>query len=425
MEWIGKKLRTSARTAAFLVCALAAFAHAAPVVQAATAQWATSILDSWYYINATSPGTRALAPTFLGGVSIDETTQQFEPNTLTDPARLGSALFAFNTSTWVTPGLAANQYQIESVTFTATWTYDSDPKRLQYEDTPVTQQQILSEVASGNATNRKPLELYGVGLRAGYTGYEFSGAAPGPPLLDESTHPYTAGDGGYIAFPVVGSGTVPGAYVDVSNSVTGGYSATAPANTTVPFTPTPWAIGKANLSSGDEIPDNTTFTFALDLSQPGVRPYIQQSLATGALGFFLSSLNSTGEFGSGGGYPRWYTKEAAGFPYFVPAGRLPQLTIDYSILPAGIAGDYNDDGVVNAADYVLWRKGGPLQNQMDDPDHITPQDYVEWRARYGNTSGIGAGGGLGIQRVPEPSTIVLFLCAALLFAGYKHGRPQP
>ena len=117
-----------------------------------------------------------------------------------------------------------------------------------------------------------------------------------------------------------------------------------------------------NLRAGDAIPDNTTFTFSLDLNQPGVRAYVQQSLANGALGFFISSLHSTAEFGGGGGYPRWYTKEAE-----VPATSLPQLTIDYQILPDGVPGDYNGNGVVDAADYVPWRKGGTLLNQVDDP----------------------------------------------------------
>ena len=57
-------------------------------------------------------------------------------------------------------------------------------------------------------------------------------AVLGPPLLDEGTKPYPSGQG-YNAYPVIGTNT-PGTYIDVSNSVTGGYSATAPGNTTAP-----------------------------------------------------------------------------------------------------------------------------------------------------------------------------------------------
>ena len=33
-------------------------------------------------------------------------------------------------------------------------------------------------------------------------------------------------------------------------------------------------------------------------------------------------------------------------------------------------GDYNNNGTVDAADYVLWRNGGPLQNESDMPGTV-------------------------------------------------------
>jgi hypothetical protein len=71
----------------------------------------------------------------------------------------------------------------------------------------------------------------------------------------------------------------------------------------------------------------------------------------------------------------------------------------------GVPGDYNNNGVVDAADYVLWRKGGPLQNEVDTPGTVNAADYTAWRARFGNTSGSGAS--LGAAAVPEPGTILL------------------
>src|SRR4051812_20285437 len=91
------------------------------------ANWTTSDLDTWFYTNGVSPGARALAPSFFGGVTVNPNTQQFDPATSTDPARLGMALFAFNTSSTIASGLPASRYQVNSVTMTATWTYDSDP----------------------------------------------------------------------------------------------------------------------------------------------------------------------------------------------------------------------------------------------------------------------------------------------------------
>jgi hypothetical protein len=52
--------------------------------------------------------------------------------------------------------------------------------------------------------------------------------------------------------------------------------------------------------------------------------------------------------------------------------------------------DYNSNGVVDTADYVLWRKGGPLTNEVDTPGTVNAADYTEWRKRFGN-QGIGRG----------------------------------
>src|SRR4029077_2338709 len=75
----------------------------------------------------------------------------------------------------------------------------------------------------------------------------------------------------------------------------------------------------------------------------------------------------------------------------------------------GVPGDYNGNGNVDAADYVLWRKGGPLQNEVDTPGTVNAADYPAWRARYGNPAGAGAS--LDSAAVPEPSTIMLIAAA--------------
>ncbi len=82
----------------------------------------------------------------------------------------------------------------------------------------------------------------------------------------------------------------------------------------------------------------------------------------------------------------------------------------------GVPGDYNGNGVVDAADYVLWRNGGPLQNEVDTPGTVNAADYTEWCARFGNTSGSGS---LVGSAVPEPAWAVLMLAAAI---GYFTSR---
>jgi hypothetical protein len=93
---------------------------------------------------------------------------------------------------------------------------------------------------------------------------------------------------------------------------------------------------------------------------------------------------------------------------------------DFSIgvvMGPGVATDYNNNNVVDAADYVIWRKR--LNQAVTLPNDITPgtvtnQDYGEWRNRFGKTSGdIGSGAG---ALVPEPASISLmfFACTFVL-----------
>jgi hypothetical protein len=87
---------------------------------------------------------------------------------------------------------------------------------------------------------------------------------------------------------------------------------------------------------------------------------------------------------------------------------------------AGVPGDYNNDGSVEAGDYVLWRKGGPLANEVDTPGTVNAADYTAWRARFGNTSGSGSlvAGGM----VPEPAGAALLLMVVAAF-GLTTTRP--
>jgi hypothetical protein len=67
-----------------------------------------------------------------------------------------------------------------------------------------------------------------------------------------------------------------------------------------------------------------------------------------------------------------------------------------------ISGDFNNDGAVNAADYVVWRKGfGTVYSQIH---------YDAWRA--GGQAA--AGSSLVVAGVPEPTTLAMLLAAMLI-----------
>ena len=71
--------------------------------------------------------------------------------------------------------------------------------------------------------------------------------------------------------------------------------------------------------------------------------------------------------------------------------------------PDALAGDLNGDGVVDAADYVVWRKNDGSQ-----------AGYDLWCANFGRTAGGGAGASGGISTsVPEPASILLACMAAM------------
>lgn len=94
----------------------------------------------------------------------------------------------------------------------------------------------------------------------------------------------------------------------------------------------------------------------------------------------------------------------------------------------GVPGDYNANGIVDAADYVIWRAQLGTSFQLTNevagttPGTVTPEDYTAWRARFGNMSGSGAASSLGFAAVPEPSAFLslLALASAVLIA--RHHR---
>ncbi len=77
----------------------------------------------------------------------------------------------------------------------------------------------------------------------------------------------------------------------------------------------------------------------------------------------------------------------------------------------GVPGDYNGNGVVDMADYVLWRNGGPLQNEINTPGTVDASDYTAWRANFGNHAG--SGSGFGSAAVPEPTSLGLLFVAVV------------
>jgi hypothetical protein len=78
-------------------------------------------------------------------------------------------------------------------------------------------------------------------------------------------------------------------------------------------------------------------------------------------------------------------------------------------------GDYNQNGTVDAADYVVWRKtlgqsGPDLAADGNSNELVEAADYYVWRKHFGRVA-IGAA---AQTPLPEPSAFLLFAIAGLL-----------
>jgi hypothetical protein len=98
----------------------------------------------------------------------------------------------------------------------------------------------------------------------------------------------------------------------------------------------------------------------------------------------------------------------------------------YSIVAAAtLPGDFNNDGRIDAADYVVWRKTDGTQT-----------GYDAWRSRFGSSQGQGSGSAgyaLGASakalstEVPEPATasLMIFATAICRWLASRIARPMP
>ena len=94
--------------------------------------------------------------------------------------------------------------------------------------------------------------------------------------------------------------------------------------------------------------------------------------------------------------------------------RLDLSTIP-SLLPPTLAGDYNGDGKVDAADYTVWRDTfGSTADLRANGDNsgasqgvIDQADYLTWVQNFGATQAAGSA-----ATVPEPASIALLVVAA-------------
>jgi hypothetical protein len=99
----------------------------------------------------------------------------------------------------------------------------------------------------------------------------------------------------------------------------------------------------------------------------------------------------------------------AGGLYF----NLTSTSTAINLTVAGVLGDYNKSGTIDAADYVLWRKtitqsGPALAADGNNNGVIDPADFTIWRNSYGAQAGAGA---TLPGQIPEPASLLMLFIA--------------
>jgi hypothetical protein len=155
------------------------------------------------------------------------------------------------------------------------------------------------------------------------------------------------------------------------------------------------------------------------LRDQGARTFASVQLVTNA-------TNDPNGFGTGGIQAAVERAYADGIRYFEPwdvdllnpafANTFNEL--DAEIVASPIVGDYNRNGIVDAADYVVWRDAlgstTLLSADGDGNDVVDLGDYDVWRMRFGQSAVI-TSGSAAIASVPEPCGFLLLVAGASTF----------
>jgi autotransporter-associated beta strand protein len=218
------------------------------------------------------------------------------------------------------------------------------------------------------------------------------------PMRVTNTNTYSGGT-------IVSAGSLAVGHADEINNGFGLYTATdgtlGSGNVTVNSTATDLEI-ESGVAAANVIGDTKTLSLAgggTDGTADQGYALLDSGINEVVGGLVLGGIAQTtsGTYGS--------TSSGATFPsdeYFSGPGM-----ITLTLAPAGIPGDFNNDGKVDAADYATWRKNEVANSALPNDNSVGNQAarYTLWRSSFGNAAGAGAA--LNNAQVPEPSTLLL------------------
>lgn len=261
-----------------------------------------------------SEGRRGSASAFGAYGGIDDPAFDFDD-------RDAQFFLDFATAGIVPPARGAANYRVSSMTVTIV-VENSDV--FAYDPTF----DLLGSYAgtSADLDEGRPMELYGVGYRSGWTRATFSEDAPFQTESSNFGQPNWNRKRNAFALDFDANGLPR----DVSNNVE------------ERFEVNPWAVAdspgyidlagdyvESPLSPGSPVPEGRVFRFRVDLTNPRIVAYLQESLHAGRLHLMVSSLFGTSQQSTD--IPRFYTKDHdPGIGYYLG----PQLEAEVLLMPA-------------------------------------------------------------------------------------------
>ncbi len=225
------------------------------------------------------------------------------------------------------------------------------------------------------------------------------------------------------------------AYFDPTlNGGGGGYWKYPTKSNTAPGNTLPDTGNNANYYiTGYSDPTNLLTPVGSFVLSPG--PYGTYDMGGNVLQWNEAAITSTSRGLRGGAYdtpaftvnhPDSFNLSSANRGYYnFPTSVNPD--VGFRIASVSLAGDYNGNGVVDAGDYLVWRKGVgnvvPPWSGGDDNGNgfVENAEYQPWRQNYGRTAGGGSGTSISAA-VPEPTSTAFLLAAGLIMMLQRDAR---
>lgn len=350
-------------------------------------------LDRWVYPFGDFSGRSAAAPTFTTlwanttGTPFDDRDSEF--------------LMGFDVSGTLSGPFPLSRYRVDLVEVTAWLTVAAPSEEIVFDPTqdavstyffPGSDTQPADPARTPDADAGRPVELYAVGYRNGFTPATYAENTPFAPTGTYNVRNAFAADFGG-----------PGAALrDASNNVSG-----LVGGVPSPFEVLPLSVGQAFGPSGSAIapgvgvPNLSKMVFSVNAAQlavpgRGFDAYVRAAIiagpdTAGRLNFVVSSLHAATAFGSGPVlYPRFFTKEAPRGTPEAPLAIPASLRLRLRLCLADVAGAGQTpgaDGELTADDLILFISAfvadnkpladiaGPGQNVGPDGE-LTSDDII-------------------------------------------------